>query len=123
MVDLPSILRDFFGISSHFFKWPFVLTELLIPFIVFTYALKLVLEKLGIFRSDAINFGLSALIALSSIFFVTAMGPVIIPVSIFMISIMKMGSGAKGIILGILLSILVFYATPFVVGYLTSLMP
>ena len=122
MVDLPSILRDIFGISSNFFRWPFVLTNLIIPFILFTYAMKLVLERLGIFKSEGVNYGISAIISLSCIVLLASMGPIVIVGSIFIISVMKMGAGLKAFGFGIVLAAIVYYILPFLINYLTKIL-
>lgn len=122
MVEVPSILTDIFGMSEHFFEWPFIITELFLPFILFTYTMKLVFDKLRIFKSDFVNWGLAAIVSLSSIFFISSIGPLIITLCVFMIWVLKEG-GLKGLALGILSALITFYGFPIFVNYLTSMVP
>jgi len=116
MVDVAEMLQRYLGVPTYLLRWPNIITELLIPFILFAYAMKLILEKLSIFRNETVNSGLAIVISLSSILFVRLM---ITPVSVFMITMLKV-DGNRGVALGFILAAITgFVVMPWLTQYLS----
>ena len=110
---------DYLGLSPAIFTYPAVLTNLVIPFLFFTYALYLLQKRLGIFSSDAVHTALAVVISLASVVLISSAGPWITALSIFLICTFEFGGGLKGAGLGILLALLSLVLIP----YLLSLVP
>lgn len=110
--QISKILR----ISPSILKWPGVLTNLIIPFILFSYVLKDLLEEIKIFRSPRVHWMLSILLSLSALTLISSLGPIIAVISILFISHKKI-SGIWGIVLGIIVVIIYFFI-PSLIGLL-----
>jgi len=96
-----------------------ILITYVIPILLFSFALKLLLEKIRIFRSSTVNWGIAFVIAFSSLYFIRGIYSIIMAVSIFAICVFKMG-GLKGFLIGIVATFLYFiFALPFLLNFLS----
>jgi len=91
LVDISEILK----IPSDFLKWPLLLTNVIIPFIFFWYAMKCFLDKISIFRNSFINWSLAFIISFYSIFFVSIFNLVLTPIAIIMIGLFKLDGKSR----------------------------
>jgi hypothetical protein len=114
-----SFVSDYLGLSSNLFTYPLILTNLVVPFLFFTYAIYLLLDKLRIFSSESVNAALAVVVSLVSIIFISNLGQSVTAVSIFIICVLKIGGGLKGVAAGIFLALLSLFITPMLVSLLS----
>jgi hypothetical protein len=95
-----------------------LLISYLIPIILFCIALKCILDKLGIFRFSNVNWWISALMSISTIYFLRGISLYITGISILAICLFKIEGGKKYLI-GIAALFLYFaFILPFLKGFL-----
>lgn len=113
-----SYLEKLLGLPILMLKWPAVLHSLLIPLFLFSYALKLSLDSIGIFSSSSVNWTIALMISLAFLLFIAQGGPFFASAGISMIFLFKL-HGTKGIIVGLLCGALYFFIiNPLLVTYL-----
>lgn len=107
------------GLPTVILEWPVVLHSLIIPFFLFSYALKLLLENMRIFYSSTTNWVIAFVISFALLLFISSAGPIFTGMAIFMICLFKI-HGVKGVLTGIGLCIAyIFFIHPLLITYLT----
>lgn len=113
-----SYLNKLFGIPTTILEWPLVLPSLIIPLLLFTYAMKLLLEEIRIFYSETINWAIAFVISFASLLFISYAGPIFAGMAIFMICFFKL-HGTKGILTGVIVGgLYAFFIHPLLITYL-----
>jgi hypothetical protein len=122
IMGLPYEISQILGIKPKILEWPGVLVNFILPFILFSYALKCVLEKLKIFRSPTVYWGIALIIAFITLVFIPGIGHFAAAFSIFATCILKLGMGLKGVLVGIIVAVIYFtLAIPFLISILAQL--
>ena len=94
-------MDGFLNIPNYLIRGPGVFIYLIIPLILFSYALKCALDRIRIFHSSTVNWIIGFIIAISTLFLISVLAVFIVPVSIFIICLTKFEI-KKGIIFGII---------------------
>ncbi len=94
-----------------------ILVTYIIPILLFSFALKIMLEKIRIFSSNTVNWGISLIIAALTIYFIPGLFSILTGVSILAICLFKIEGGKKYLI-GIAAIVVYFF---FVSQFLSSL--
>ena len=95
-----------------------LLTVFIIPIILFSFAIKSILEKIRIFNSGTVNWGIALMISLSTIYFLRNLSFYITGISILAICLFKINGGKKYLI-GITATIIYFlFVLPFLKRFL-----
>lgn len=122
-------IAGIFRISPSVLEFPGVITNLIIPFIFFTYLLKsFILDKIRIFPSG-INWGIACIISVISLLWISSIGFFIAIVSILYFCYKKIKEyvgGTKGTIIGIIIGIIfviLYVNIPAIISLIMSFIP
>ncbi|MEM7821313.1 MAG: hypothetical protein QXX38_00635 [Candidatus Aenigmatarchaeota archaeon] len=112
-------IAEMFGLPFYFLEWPLILTNLIIPFVIFAYALECIMEKIRIFYNPKVNLAIAIAISFCMLPFIPMLSFVMAPSSIFVIGFLKIG-GAKGFVLGMVLAALYWIFIPVLIIILSQ---
>jgi hypothetical protein len=128
--DVINQIAGIFRISPSILEFPGVITNLIIPFIFFTYLLKsLILDKYVRIFPSGINLGIACVISLISLLWISTIGFFIAIVSIIYFCYKKIRehvSGIKGTIIGIIIGIIfviLYMNIPAIINLIMSFIP
>jgi hypothetical protein len=127
--DITYQIGQILNVTPQILEFPGEITNLIIPFIFFTYLLKsLILDKIRIFPSG-INWGIACIISLISLLWISTIGFFIAIVSILYFCYKKIReyvSGTKGTIIGIIVGIIcviLYMSIPAIINLIMSFIP
>jgi hypothetical protein len=127
--DITYQIGQILHVTPQILEFPGVITNLIIPFIFFTYLLKsLILDKIRVFPSG-INWGIACVISIISLLWISTIGFFIAIVSILYFCYKKIKeyvSSTKGTIIGIIVGIIcvIFYMSiPAIINLIMGFIP
>lgn len=110
LTSVYSILSSIFRIPTEWFGFPAILTNIIIPFILMTYALYKFLEKIHIFGYHT---GIYAVLAVVFSLFLIPAGPLIAVIAAAFLAMFGFETWPSRIIFVAILFIVYFFAIPF----------